>query len=130
MILLAGPSRHWFHAVAAYQRAGKNGYTPHFYLHCLLGALVVRTLCTGSCTKTKTHKEEGGVLGESYVCVFTLLCTLYSYPFSTFPLSKLGVDLATYLDLLEPPFLFKYEKHIFPFYREKNDYEIFCSELQ
>lgn len=45
-------------------------------------------------------------------------------------LSKLGVDLATYLDFLEPPFLFKYEKHIFPFYREKNNYEIFYSELQ
>lgn len=30
LILLAGPSHHCFHSVAAYQRAGKNGYTPHF----------------------------------------------------------------------------------------------------
>lgn len=105
MILLAGPSHHWFYSVAAYQRAGKNGYAPHFYSHCLQGAPVVRTLCTGGCAKTKTHKEEGGVLGESYVWVFTLLCTLYSYPFLLF-LSKVGVDLTTYLDFLEPSFLF------------------------
>lgn len=74
----------------------------------------MRTLCTGSCAKTKTHKEEGGVLGELSVCLHCLvLCTVALFLLF---LSKLGVYLTTYLDFLELPLLFKYEKHIFPFY--------------
>lgn len=85
LILLDVPSHYCFHFVAAYRRAGRNIHTPCIYLNCLQVSLVVRTLCTGGCAKTKTHKEEGGVL-KSYVCVFTLLCTLYICTLSTFPL--------------------------------------------
>lgn len=103
LILLAVPSHYCFHFVAAYGSAGRNIHTPCISLNRLQGSLVVRTLCTGGCAKTKTHKEEGGVL-KSYVRVFTLLCTLYICTFSTFPL-RLGVDLTLFY-FLELPFLF------------------------
>lgn len=73
------------------------------------GGACMRTLCTGGCAKTKTHKEEGGVLGESYVWVFTLLCTLCTYTLSTFPLqSGCGLHILTSWN-------FQVKKHIFPF---------------
>lgn len=88
------------------ERAGI--YTPlTSSLCCLQGSLVVGTLCTGACAKTKTHKEEGGVLrGVVSVCLHCfLLCTV---PLFLCFLAKLGVDLATNSDLC-----FNYEEHGF-----------------
>lgn len=109
LILLGGPSHSRFHAVAAYQRAAKNDTPLVFYSQSLRAALVVRTLCTGSCAKTKTHKEEGGVLGEMWSgCLRCPVCTLYSCTFSAIPLQA-GCGL----DFLELPSLFKYKEHVF-----------------
>lgn len=47
-----------------------------FYLYGLQGSLVVRTLCSGGCAKTKTHKEEGGVLQELCLCVYIAFCSV------------------------------------------------------
>lgn len=103
--------------------------TPLIFSHYLQGALVVRTLCTGGCAKTKTHKEEGGgvlVQGELSGCLhYFVLCTVDTF---LLYLSRLGVDFTTYLELLD--FLFKYEKHISPYVGGKKAYGIFCSELQ
>lgn len=88
----------------------------------------MRTLCTGGCAKTKTHKEEGGVL-ERVKCGclhFFVLCTVTLF-FLLF-LSKLGVDLTTYLEFLELPSLSM--KSTFFLFIWKKDNEIFCSELQ
>lgn len=60
LILLAAPSHHCFHSVVANQRAGKNGYTPHFYCRSLQGALVWGHCVLAVVPKQKPTKRKEG----------------------------------------------------------------------
>lgn len=71
-----------FYTLPAYQRAGKDTPTPFLYSYCLQRTLVVRTLCTGNCAKTKSHieRKEGCWVRVMTQGVYT---ALFSFSLST-----------------------------------------------
>lgn len=105
-------------------------YTPLiFCLCCLQGSLVVRTLCSGRCAKTKTHKEEGGVLQELCLCVYT---AFYSVQFHFFYVSLPGW-VWTWLHILTSwnfHFCFGYEGNIYFFLFRIMNSSLNCNKVQ
>lgn len=85
-LLLADASPHCFYSLSAYQRAGRDIPTPFLYSHCLQRTLVLRTLCTASCAKTKpTERKEGRWVRVVTQGVYTALFSLGTVLLFSFP---------------------------------------------